>query len=244
VARRRGKVWISLIVVFLVLFGLFVVADRVAAYVAEQTVAEKVSSEVKNLGVSSSEPDVTVRGFPFLTQVLDGKYQEITIVLRDVSANGVTLPVLDIHATGVNAKMSTLMSGNGPVTADKVAGTATVGYDSVRALVNQPGLQVDEEGGKLRLRLPVTIAGQQITAIGVGEVSVNSGKVRVAVTDIRAEGVTLSGRAQALLDDYKQRLSFEVRVPPLPFKLRIENVRPQPEGLAISASAQGVPLSS
>jgi hypothetical protein len=242
---RRGRRWaISLTVILLVLVGLAIAADRVAAYAAERTIAEKVSEQQQEVGVTwAGSPDVTVGGFPFLTQVADGKYRDITIVLRDVARNGVTLPVLDIHATGVNATLDTLMSGNGTVTADRVVGTATVSYDSVRALVNQPGLELAEQGGKLRLRWPVTVSGQQVTAIATGEVSVTSGVVRLKVSDIHADGVTLPSIAQRLLDDYEQKLSIQVRLPPLPFHLTIETVRTLPEGLSITASARGVPIS-
>ncbi|HET6212980.1 MAG TPA: DUF2993 domain-containing protein [Micromonosporaceae bacterium] len=242
-ARRGRRVAISLIVVLVVLSGLLVAADRVAAYAAEKTIAKKVAQQTKDLGIESSAPEVTIGGFPFLTQVADGRYQDIAIVLRNVSKNGVTLPVLDVHATGITATMDTLMSGNGPVTADKVVGTGTVRYDSVRAVVNQPGLELTESGGRLRLRWPVTISGQQVTATAVGDVTVNAGTVQLKVSDIKAEGITLPAIAQRLLDDYAKKLSVAINLQLLPFHLRLESVRALPEGLAISASAQGVPIS-
>jgi len=242
---RRGRRWgIGLTIVFVLLVGLLLVVDRVGAWAAERTVEEKVSNEVDELGIAASDPEVTVGGFPFVTQVLEGKYEEITIVLRNVSANRVTMPVLDIRATGVNAAMNTLMSGEGSITADRVVGTATVGYASVRALFDQEGLEVGAENGQLRLRLPLTAGQQSITAVALANVAVSQGVVRVAVVDIRAEGAQLLPSAQRLLDTYKSRLSVQLRLPPLPFRLRVENVQVRPEGLAVTASAQGVPISS
>lgn len=242
--RRGRRVGIWLTVTFVVLVSLLVTADRIGAYAAERTIAEKVAREVNDLGIDSATPDVTVGGFPFLTQVVDGEYERISILLRDVSANGLTVPSLDVHATGVNAEMDTLMSGQGSITADRVVGTATVGYSSVRALLRQDGLELSEQDGKLRLRLPLTVAGQEITAIGVGEVRVTQGQIRLAVTDLRAEGIELAPQAQRLLDQHKSRLSVEIKLPPLPFGLRIDAVRVRPEGLAVTASAQQVPISS
>jgi hypothetical protein len=244
VARRGRRVGVGLAIVFVVLIVLLIAVDRVGAYAAERTIADKVSTEVEKVKVSSSEPEVTVGGFPFLTQVLDGKYKEITIVLRNVSAGKVVLPELDIHATGVNAEMNTLMSGEGSITADRVVGTATIGYSSVRALFDQEGLQVGAENGRLRLRLPLTAGQQQISAVATADVTVDKGVVKVSVVDIRAEGAELLPAAQRLLDDYKSRLSVQVALPPLPFRLRVENVQVKPEGLAVTASAQGVPISS
>lgn len=243
-ARRGRRVGVWLAVVFVVLVGLLVAVDRVGAYAAERTIAEKVSNEVEKLGIESSSPDVTVGGFPFLTQVVDGKYERISILLRNVSANGITVPSLDVHASGVNAEMDTLMSGEGSITADRVDGTATVGYTSIRALISQEGLELGEQDGKLRLRLPLTAGGQEITAIGVGEVRVSAGTIGLVVTEIRAEGVDLPPQAQRILDGYKSRLSVRIALPPLPFGLKIEGVQVRPEGLAVTASARSVPLSS
>ena len=166
--------------------------------------------------------------------------------------------MLDVHATGVNAELGTLISGDGPVTADEITGTATVGYESVRALLElaakrlgsqggvslASGVTLAESGGKLQVRLPVTVIGLSFTAVGVGDVTVNAGKVRMAVTELKADGVTVPAQVQRLLDAYKDKLTAEVAVPPLPFRLKIDSVRPLPEGLAISATAQGVPLTT
>lgn len=242
-AVRGRRLRNGLIVVFVVLLGLLLAVDRVGAWAAERTVAEKVSQEIAEMQVSASEPEVTVGGFPFLTQVVDGRYEDIRVLLRDVSANGLTVPELDVHAKGVNAQVSTLMSGDGEIVADQVTGTATIGYASVRALIDRPDLELGEQDGKLRLRLPLTVAGQRVTAVALADVSVANGLVRISVAEIRAEGVQLVPQAQRLLDDYKRQLSVELRLPPLPFRLRVEGAAVRPEGLAVTASAQGVPIS-
>ncbi|HET8684555.1 MAG TPA: DUF2993 domain-containing protein [Micromonosporaceae bacterium] len=242
-ARGRRRLGISLLVLVVVLGGLLVAADRAGAWAAERTLTEKVSNEIREMKISSAEPEVGVGGFPFLTQVVDGNYEDIHIVLRDVSRGGLVLPELDVHARDVKAELNTLMSGEGEVVARRIVGTATIGYASIRALFDQPGIQLSEQGGKLRLRLPVDISGQQLTAVATGQITSAGGRVRLAVTDIRAEGLTLGSEAQALLDQYKRRLALEIALPPLPFRLRVEGVQVRPEGLAVTASAQQVPLS-
>lgn len=232
----------TLTVVVAVLVALLVAADRVGAWAAERVVAEKVSQEIGQLDVSASEPEVTIAGFPFLTQVGDGRYDEIRVLLRDVSAKGITLPELDIRARGVRADLNALMSGEGPITADHVLGTATVGYTSVRELIDQPGLQISEADGKLRMRLPLRVAGQEVTAVATGEVSAADSRVRIDVTDIRTDGVEAPPQLQRLLDGYKSRLSTEIALPPLPMRMRIEGVQVRYEGIAVTASAQGVPI--
>lgn len=242
-ARRSRRLATSLLVLLLVVGGLLVAADRVGAWAAERTIEQKVSNEISEMKISSGEPDVAIGGFPFLTQVVDGQYKDIHIVLRDVSKGGLVLPELDMHARDVVAELNTLMSGEGEVMAKRIAGTATVGYASVRALFDRPGLELSEQDGKLRLRLPVTISGQRFTAVAIARISSAAGRVRLVVTDVRAEGLTLGPYAERLLDEYKEKLSLEIALPPLPFRLKVEAVQVRPEGLAIGLSAQQVPLS-
>lgn len=148
-------------VLLLLLAGLLVVADRVAVGVAERTIADRVSQEVAKQGAQSTRPDVEVAGIPFLTQVLDGRYERITIKLRDVQASveggAVQLPVLDVDARNVRASLDTLRSGQGDVVADTVKGTGTISYDSLAALLKRPGLTLGEQNGKLAVTAPADI---------------------------------------------------------------------------------------
>jgi hypothetical protein len=57
---------VVLVVLVVVLAGLFVVADRVAANVAESRISDQAATEMRNRGITSAqEPDVSVGGFPF-----------------------------------------------------------------------------------------------------------------------------------------------------------------------------------
>lgn len=65
--------------VIVVLVLLVVVVDRAAWWFAQGTIADQVQSEAD----LSSRPEVKVGGFPFLTQVLRGRYQQIDATLKD-----------------------------------------------------------------------------------------------------------------------------------------------------------------
>lgn len=56
-----------LLIVVVVLGGLFVLADRLAVHFAEGEAADKLRTS-ENL---ASTPDVSIKGFPFLTQVVE-----------------------------------------------------------------------------------------------------------------------------------------------------------------------------
>src|SRR5262245_48783373 len=107
--RRRGVI---LLVILLVIVGLLVVADRVAVGVAESKIATLVAQQTQAQQIKTNgDPDVTIEGFPFLTQVFSGEYDAIDITFNGITAQGVTLSKLDVKATDVSAQMSDLMKG-------------------------------------------------------------------------------------------------------------------------------------
>ena len=62
-----------LVIVAVILGGLFVIADRVAVGFAEDEAAEQLKTSE---GLAKT-PDVSIKGFPFLTQVASGELDEV-----------------------------------------------------------------------------------------------------------------------------------------------------------------------
>jgi len=227
-----------------VLAVLLVVADRVAAWAAQRAVAAHVASELASYQVDSAPPEVTVGGVPFLTQVAGGRFESVTLRLRDVGSDGVTLPMVELEAIGVTVTASTLIDREGPIDAERVDGSATIGYASVAALTDLESLQLSAgPDGALRVQLPAELLGQPVTLVGTGEVAVTGGAVQVAVTELAVEEFPeLPPEAESLLADVTRRLSVQVPLPPLPYGLAVESVHPEPEGLTVTFRAHDVPL--
>lgn len=245
--RRTGRRWGLVLLVFLLLVGgLLVIADRVAASAAERLVADQVNQELAKRKVTAGEPQVTVGGFPFLTQVLDEKFKKITIDLADVSGEGVKLPKLRVIANNVVATRQTLMNGSGRITAQSVTGTATIDYASVTELIKQrvnlPDLKLSEKDGKLQAVLPTQILNQPVTLNGTADLTVKGNVVQVKFRKLTAEGLSQVPLVQDALTRYAQQISIPVQVPALPFGLKITEVKPQADGLAVTGGADNVPL--
>lgn len=247
--RRWGRrLLISLLVALLVLIGLLVVADRVAAGVAERAIAEQVSQEAGRREIRSEPPEVTVGGFPFLTQVLAGRYESISILVRDIRTpgelEGLRMPVLEVDARNVTASIDTIRTGQGEVVAETVEGTGTIGYDNVVNFIDQPGLTLREEEGQLRVRAPLTVLGQEVTVQGTAKLSISDGEVFVGFDELTAEGMPDSELAEQALIAYARQISVRLPVPAMPFDLRVREVHALPEGLSVTATAQDVPLNA
>jgi hypothetical protein len=248
--RRRGRrLLVGLVVLLLVLGGLLVVADRVAVGFAERAIADQVRQEVAKQHVQAAGPDVTVGGFPFLTQVANGRYESISIVLTDlrgdVEGKGVDLRKLDVDARNVNAPLDTLRTGQGDVVAESVKGTGTITYDSVMKLINRPGIKLAEQDGKLAVSGPakLPVVGE-VTVHGTAKLAVQKGQVAIRFEELTAEGLPNIPLVRGAISTYAKQLSISVPLPALPFGLQVQEVRALPEGLAVTATANNVPLRS
>lgn len=247
--RQRGRrVLVVLLVLLLVLIGLLVTADRVAAGMAERVLADQVRTEIAQQNVEAGPPEVEIGGFPFVTQVLDGRYKRISIGLREVrgSVQGdvLALPTLDIDAHDVTASLETLRSGQGEVVAGSVTGTGTVSYDSLAARLDQEGLRLGERDGKLVVTAPVDILGERLPVTGTADLKVDQGRVALRFTNLAAEGMPSGPLARVLLNNFAQGISVDVPLPELPFDLTVREVRPLPEGLQVTAEAAEVPINA
>jgi hypothetical protein len=247
--KRRGRrALISLLVLLVVLAGVLFAADRVAANFAEKKIAEQVTKEVAAQNAQAAPPDVTVGGFPFLTQVLAGNYEHIKIVMHDVkgSVNGdsVSLPQLDVNARDVKASIDTLRTGQGDVVAKTVDGAATISYASVVELIKQPGLKLSESNGKLLASAPVSFLNQKFTLTGTAGLTVTKGQIQIKFEDVTAEGLPPVPLAQQLIDNVAKNISINVALPDLPFQLDVQKVTPTPAGLSVTAAANNVPINA
>src|ERR1700710_2442505 len=90
--RRRARwPWVLLGVV-LVLVALFVAADRIALHIAENKAAETLQSSQQ----LNTKPAVSVAGFPFLTQLVAGEFDDVTISANGLDVGNHTLQIASL----------------------------------------------------------------------------------------------------------------------------------------------------
>src|SRR5215467_7109651 len=96
----------KLLIALAILVVLLIAIDRIWLVLAEDQIASRIATAY-NL---PADPGVSITGFPFLTQVLTGNYQQIDVTADQVQANGATLHDLNVHLTGVHATISQLLN--------------------------------------------------------------------------------------------------------------------------------------
>ncbi len=151
-------------VLLLVLAGLFVAADRLAVNLAENKAADRISSAQGLAGTDST--DVSIHGFPFLTQVADHKLDDVNVKLRGMTADAgdqqITVTAVDAHLQDV-----ALGDNFSSATAGEATGAARISYKDLNAIAPQ-GIHVSYAGKKraaknqVKLTVGVEIFGQKL----------------------------------------------------------------------------------
>jgi hypothetical protein len=225
-----------LIVVLVVVLGLLVVADRVGVAVAEDQVAQQLADS----GGLAGTPEVDITGFPFLTQAVSGRYDDVRISLTadelgqpagtraEVSLRGVHVPLSDVLSSSVQQ-----------IPVDRVDGTASLSY---ALLASQLGgdATVAPEGDGLRVTRTVDVLGFEFPLRAAGTVTLDGQDLVVDVSDASAAGVSVPGFVLAAAADL---LDFRYPVPALPFGLQLTSVRVRTHGVDVEVEGRDTVLS-
>jgi LmeA-like phospholipid-binding len=210
---------------------LLVAADRISVAVAENQISERLTSAY---GLPQ-RPGVSITGFPFLTQVAAGDYQQINVSASQVPADGATLHDLNVRLTGVHATVSQVLgSGSSMVTADRAAGSAMLGFGTVdRRLPG--GFQLRPDGKNLSVSGKLAYHGAHIPVSATVSLGVSGSGI--SVTPVK---VSVPGLPGLPVSAYSSRLRIVVPLSTLPLHLHLTSVHVTPGGLRIAASARHV----
>jgi hypothetical protein len=225
----------GLLITLGVLVVLLVAADRVGVLVAEDQVAAQVQRQAGLAG----EPSVDIAGFPFLTQAVAGRYDDVRIALTaddlgqpagtsaQISLQGVRLPLSDV----VGGRVSRL-----PV--DHVDARASVPFDLLAAQLGGD-TTLSREGEGLRITKTVEVLGQTVPLTAAGTVALDGQDLVVTVDSASGAGVDVP---QFLLDAAGDLLDFRYTLPALPFGLQLTGLQVTGAGVDVTAAADDVVL--
>ncbi|WP_172386870.1 DUF2993 domain-containing protein [Streptomyces sp. MNP-20] len=242
-----------LLIVVVVLGGLFVAADRFAVSYAESEAADKIKAQE---GLSST-PDVSIKGFPFLTQVIGGKLDDVEITMKDYDAksDGDTIRVADLSATMHGVDFSSDYSS---ATADRAAGVARISYDELlKAAKAEPvelplgakgevvGLS-DGGDGKIKVSVEVSKGGTKLPepVDVLSTVSVEGDTIRVHADKI-PDKLNVLGVSVPLPEGLVRDVTdFQERVSDLPGGIQLDTVQAAPDGVDVAVKGENVNLVS
>lgn len=219
----------ALAVVLLVLLGLGVLADRVAAGIAEGQVARQLGAHSELAG----PPEVDIRGFPFLTQAVGGRYEDVRISLDADALGRREGTQAEVALTGVLVPLSAVFSGEvQEVPVERIDGTATLSYALLSDELGGDTV-LAREGDGLRITRTVELLGRSVPLTAAGTVALDGDELVIDVERASGAGLPvpdgLVERANDLLD-----LRYPIE---LPFDLRLTEVRPAEDGVDVRVEA-------
>jgi LmeA-like phospholipid-binding len=220
----------ALLVVLALVLGLLVLVDRVAVGYAEGQVATQLAEK----GDLQGTPEVDIAGFPFLTQAVGGRYDDVRISLTAAELGQPEGTRADVTLRGVEVPLSSVVSGSvEEVPVESVDGTATLSY---ALLSEQLGgdTTLRREGDGLRITKTVDVAGQTLPLTAVGTVTLEGNELVVDVEGASGAGVEIP---DFLVDRVADSLDLRYAVPALPFGLQLTDVTPAEDGVDIRVQA-------
>jgi hypothetical protein len=223
----------KLVIVLIVLAALLVIVDRVAVSGAEREIARQVQSRYD----LAEPPAVEIRGVPFLTQALSGRYDEIAVSMGEITQEGVTLSRIDATLYGVSAPLADLIqnSANARISAERVTGTAVISMETIAARAPR-GIKVESgKGGSLKVSGDISVLGRSVPVAADLKIAVARGAVRLTPVNLEVAGGFSVPEPERLI-------TFTVPVRDLPLNLRITGVKTTPDGVAVEGTATDVPL--
>jgi len=228
---------------FIVVVGLLLVlADRAAWWVAERGVATAIQ-ESENL---PQRPGVSIGGFPFLTQAIEGIYRDVDVTFQDVpAAEGVTVDELHADLEGVHVPLESIVNRtveSAPV--DRATATGRVGFAALNAATERQ-IRSDEltvtygpAAGADRLSFTGTYAGPagNLQLRGQARLVVQDGSLVVTVVP---DSLNVP---QVVRDIVARLLGISYQVPDLPFGFQVRSVAVSQDGVTVTATAEDVVL--
>lgn len=226
------------LILAVVLGGLFLAADRLAVKLAEQEAADRIQ---RSQGLSET-PQVSIKGFPFLTQVLDKNLDEVKVDLDGVTA---TAGGRSIRVTGLAAELHDVRLGDhySSATADRASGSALISFEDL-SMAAPEGVKVSYGGKDSAGRSQVKVtASVDVPLVGRVERSVTS-TVSIAGGDkIRLRADAIPGTQIPGLESLiRGKIDFDRELSGLPQSIELDEVTTTRDGVSVSVTGEKVPL--
>lgn len=221
VSRGPRRALIALVV----LATLLVAADRISLVVAEGAAANSIKSS-QHL---ESTPSVSVSGFPFLTQLISGHYDDVVVRATGlpVGADGRRLRVSSVTVTLHDVHVS---HGFDVVRAGTASAIATVSYPDLSAALNTTVTYAGS--GRVAASAGATALGVEVrgTVSALPELTTDD-QLRFADIQVSALGAALPGALNSLLGDvFKPQFPLAT----LPFGLRFVTLTATKAGVVVT----------
>lgn len=201
------------------LVGVLALADRAGAFAAQRVVAERIQAD-ESLAV---RPDVSIGGFPFLTQLVAGRYQHVDVTLHHLRRGGLDISQVIAHLTDVDVPFADVVHQHVKrITVKRARAEIDLDYPAVNDLLAGKHLRMTRGAGG---RVHMTASG---SVAGVG---------------VHIDGdFPLTVRGSSLVVSLPAGQSVDIPLPQMPFGIQLQSARADSGGIVIECTTSGFTL--
>ncbi|QVI20572.1 DUF2993 domain-containing protein [Nocardia tengchongensis] len=226
----------ALLILLVVVAIALIAGDRVAVGMAQNEIARQIAADYK----LPHQPAVTIDGIPFLTQAVDGTYQNIDIRIGDWTDADISVNDLDVKLTGVSAPLGDVVNKRtANLTADTAIATARVPFDTVQRYAPAGVESISDSPEGLRVAGTFPVAGIPVPATVFVTVAPTDDGIVVTPVSVQAA----AGGPTVSLAAVSESLTFTIPLEKLPLGARVTSIQPTANGLHVTAEARAVRFS-
>ena len=224
---------LAILAVIVLLGAALIISDRVAERFTSGLIAQQLSTQLH----LSRQPTVTIAGFPFLTQVASGDYQEVDISIPSVSALAAT--VEDVTATARDIHARTLLSKAADVRLASARVVDVAGRIPLSSIPLPPGFTASDSHSELRVSGTISVLGFSVPLKATEHLELDGSTVNLRPTNIQAQA---RGSTYQVPASVTKALTVSIDLSGLPFHARLTRLSIDPAGLHVAGRAQHVSL--
>ena len=208
----------------LIFAGVVVVLLAVLDQVAVRVVESQLATRAQRSEGLATRPDVSLGGFPFLTQVVSGRYRDVDVTVDGYTQAGVRVDQVRAELDGVHVPLSDVVRGQvESVPVDSVRAEVDLTFDDVNAYLDSQAMtaRVQPEGDVVRVSGAVGFLGMTYQLSGTAQIGVVADAVTFTPREISAAvGLLLPpGLREAAIG----MLTVKVPVTGLPFNMALNS---------------------
>lgn len=241
-----------LLIIAVIIGGIFVAADRIAVNMAESEAADKIKS---SQGLSST-PEISIKGFPFLTQVVGKELDEVDVSLAGITATagGRTVNVTEVTAELRSVRIDSSFSS---AVADRADGSARISHADLTKAAPK-GATISYAGPERAAKGQVKVTGPLADLLEGAGVPVPDavqglieGRTVSAYSTVALKGgSTVQLRAEELpklpVPGFGERLrkviDYDLKIAGMPSSIKLDKVAATDAGLRFSGTGTNVSL--
>jgi DUF2993 family protein len=199
----------------LLFVGLLALADRLSALAAQHVVAQRIQED-QTLAV---RPDVSITGFPFLTQLVSGRYHRVDVTVRDLRRGSLDVARVVAHLYGVGLPFTDVIHQHvDRIVVDRAAGEVDVDYSALNRMLSDRHLQLSDGAA--------------------GEVHVTAS---AGAAEVDAD-FPLTVHGSAVVVALPTDISVQIPLPALPFGISLESARATRDGIVVRGATSAFVL--